>query len=200
MDSEFVKKRLEKDLQELKKMIEKHFEQRKEDEASIQQLEERIVKRKELRAQQLEERAKAEKARQEREKIEKEKKAAQEEEKRLEEAERKKAALAALNVKQGPKQERKKGRGTERDRKKKILAERRKPLNIDHLDVDKLKAKAKALWEHLQTLEDKRFDFEKMADTDKYNIQTLRCRINMQQDAVGKDTAKRRRIGKLQRK
>merc|ERR1712131_111963 len=133
-------------------------------------------------------------------KIEKEKKAAQEEEKRLEEAERKKAALAALNVKQGPKQERKKGRGTERDRKKKILAERRKPLNIDHLDVDKLKAKAKALWEHLQTLEDKRFDFEKMADTDKYNIQTLRCRINMQQDAVGKDTAKRRRIGKLQRK
>lgn len=45
----------------------------------------------------------AEKARQEREKIEKDKKAAQEEEKRLEEAERKKAALAALNVKQGPK-------------------------------------------------------------------------------------------------
>jgi len=200
MDSEFVKKRLEKDLQELKKMIEKHFEQRKEDEASIQQLEERIVKRKELRAQQLEERAKAEKARLELARIEKEKKMAQEEAKRAEEAERKKAALAALNVKQGPKTERKKGRGTERDRKKKILAERRKPLNIDHLDVDKLKAKAKALWEHLQSLEDKRFDCEKLVDTDKYNIQTLRCRINMQQDAVGKDSAKRRRIGKLQRK
>jgi len=200
MDSEFVKKRLEKDLQELKKMIEKHFEQRKEDEASIKQLEERIVKRKELRAQQLEERAKAEKARLEVARIEKEKKMAQEEAKRAEEAERKKAALAALNVKQGPKTERKKGRGTERDRKKKILAERRKPLNIDHLDVDKLKAKAKALWEHLQSLEDKRFDCEKLVDTDKYNIQTLRCRINMQQDAVGKDSAKRRRIGKLQRK
>ena len=54
---DFSKKRLEKDLQELKKMIEKHFVQRKEDEASIQQLEERIVKRKELRAKQLEERA-----------------------------------------------------------------------------------------------------------------------------------------------
>ena len=52
--------------------------------------------------------------------------------------------------------ERKKGRGTERDRKKKVLAERRKPLNIDHLDTDKLKAKAKALWEHLKSLEDKR--------------------------------------------
>ena len=45
-----------------------------------------------------------------------------------------------------------------------------------------------------------RFDLEKLTDTDKYNIQTLRCRINMQQDAVGKDSAKRRRIGKLQRK
>ena len=53
--------------------------------------------------------------------------------------------------------ERKKGRGTERDRKKKVLAERRKPLNIDHLDTDKLKAKAKFLWDHLKSLEDKRY-------------------------------------------
>ena len=35
MDSEFIKKRLEKDLQELKKMIDKHFEQRKKDEDTI---------------------------------------------------------------------------------------------------------------------------------------------------------------------
>merc|ERR1711915_142744 len=119
-----------------------------------------------------------------------------------EEAQKKKEAMAemALAAKSGMANRQRKGRGTERDRKKKILAERRKPLNIDHLDVDKLKAKAKALWEHLQSLEDKRFDCEKLVDTDKYNIQTLRCRINMQQDAVGKDSAKRRRIGKLQRK
>ena len=45
----------------------------------------------------------AEKARLEVARIEKEKKMAQEEAKRAEEAERKKAALAALNVKQGPK-------------------------------------------------------------------------------------------------
>ena len=56
-----------------------------------------------------------------------------------------------------PSLERKKGRGTERDRKKKVLAERRKPLNIDHLDTDKLKAKAKFLWDHLKSLEDKRY-------------------------------------------
>ena len=58
MDSEFVKKRLEKDLQELKKMIEKHFEQRKKDEEDISELESRIEKRKEARAKQIEERAK----------------------------------------------------------------------------------------------------------------------------------------------
>ena len=57
MDSEFVKKRLEKDLQELKKMIEKHFEQRKIDEADISDLEGRIEKRKEARAKQIAERA-----------------------------------------------------------------------------------------------------------------------------------------------
>ena len=49
--------------------------------------------------------------------------------------------------------ERKKGRGTERDKKKKVLAERRKALNIDHLDVEKLKSKAKELWDHLGSLE-----------------------------------------------
>ena len=52
--------------------------------------------------------------------------------------------------------ERKKGRGTERDKKKKMLAERRKPLNIDHLDPDKLKTKAKELYEHLTKLEKER--------------------------------------------
>ena len=43
-----------------------------------------------------------------------------------------------------------KGRGTERDRKKKILAERRKPLNIDHMDLDKLREKCQQLWDYLK--------------------------------------------------
>ena len=41
MEAEFVKKRLEKDLAELKKMIEKHFEQRKTDEEAITELQTR---------------------------------------------------------------------------------------------------------------------------------------------------------------
>ena len=43
-----------------------------------------------------------------------------------------------------------KGRATERDRKKKILAERRKPLNIDHMDLDKLRTKCQDLWDYLK--------------------------------------------------
>lgn len=56
MDGDFVKKRLEKDLLELKKMIDTHFEQRKKDEQELTGLEERIEKRKDVRQQQLEER------------------------------------------------------------------------------------------------------------------------------------------------
>ena len=44
----------------------------------------------------------------------------------------------------------KKGRATERDRKKKLLAERRKPLNIDHMDIDKLRSKCQDLWDYLK--------------------------------------------------
>jgi len=48
MDEEFVKKRLEKDLQELKRMIAYHFEQRKKDEEELTELKGRIEKRKEV--------------------------------------------------------------------------------------------------------------------------------------------------------
>ncbi|MDP0984112.1 hypothetical protein, partial [Klebsiella variicola] len=41
---------------------------------------------------------------------------------------------------------------TEREKKKKILADRRKPLNIDHLNEDKLREKAKELWDWLYSL------------------------------------------------
>jgi hypothetical protein len=42
-----------------------------------------------------------------------------------------------------------KGKGTARDVKKKILADRRKPLNIDHMDLDKLKQKVQELYDYL---------------------------------------------------
>ena len=43
-----------------------------------------------------------------------------------------------------------KGKGTARDVKKKLLNERRKPLNIDHMDVDKLRTKCQELFDCLR--------------------------------------------------
>ena len=48
MDQDFVKKRLEKDLEDLKRMIALHFEQRKKDESELEELKTRIDKRKQV--------------------------------------------------------------------------------------------------------------------------------------------------------
>ena len=48
LNEDFYKKRLEKDLAELKKMIETHFVLRKKDEEELQELETRISERKEV--------------------------------------------------------------------------------------------------------------------------------------------------------
>merc|ERR1712071_617839 len=83
------KQRMEKDLQELQLLINKHFEIRKNDDAELQELEGRIEKRKEERAEQM-------RIRHEREKEEKIRREIDEEQKKLEEEDRKKQAIAAM--------------------------------------------------------------------------------------------------------
>merc|ERR1711899_328772 len=91
------KQRMEKDLQELQLLINKHFETRQKDDAELQELEGRIEKRKEERAEQMRVRQEREKERLEREKEEKQRRELEEEAKKLEEEERKKAAIAAMS-------------------------------------------------------------------------------------------------------
>jgi len=67
--SDINRKRLEKDLAELKKMIAAHFEQRKLDEEELTNLSDRIEKRKKVREEQAIARAAREKERAEREKV-----------------------------------------------------------------------------------------------------------------------------------
>ena len=67
--SDINRKRLEKDLAELKKMIAAHFEQRKLDEEELSNLSDRIEKRKKVREEQTIARAAREKERAEREKV-----------------------------------------------------------------------------------------------------------------------------------
>merc|ERR1711934_758813 len=127
-----AKQRMEKDLQELQSLIARHFDLRKKDDAELEDLQNRIEERKDKRA-----------ARE-----------AEEERKKKEEEERKKQALANMSShNQGylARQNKggKKGRQTEREKKRKALGERRKPLNIDHLNADKLKEKCGELQKYL---------------------------------------------------
>ena len=56
MDDDFVKKRLERDLADLKRMCDDHFKKRAEDDSHITDLEGRISKRQESREKQKQER------------------------------------------------------------------------------------------------------------------------------------------------
>uniref|UniRef100_A0A3B4XIF7 Troponin T2e, cardiac n=1 Tax=Seriola lalandi dorsalis TaxID=1841481 RepID=A0A3B4XIF7_SERLL len=167
------KKRQEKDLTELQSLIEAHFIQRKKDEEELIALVNRIEKRRAERAEQQRIRAEQEKERQVRVE-EKERKELEEARKKLDEDAKKKKALTNMTQQYGG-QDGKKGakKQTEREKKKKILAERRKPLNIDHLNEDKLKEKANELWQWLLTLEAEKFDLGEKLKRQKYDVSTL---------------------------
>ena len=91
-----MKQRLEKDLQELQSLISQHFEQRKNDDVELGELQERIAKRKEQRAEQQRVRQDREKTRFEKEKIVRAERDAEEERKKLEDEEKKKQQITGL--------------------------------------------------------------------------------------------------------
>ncbi|XP_053271084.1 troponin T2e, cardiac isoform X2 [Pleuronectes platessa] len=70
---------------------------------------------------------------------------------------------------------------TEQEKKKKILADRRKPLNIEHLSEVKLKEKADELWHWLMTLEAEKYELTEKLKRQKYDINVLQTRIAVQQ-------------------
>lgn len=79
-----------------------------------------------------------------------------------------------------------KGKVTEREKKRKLLTDRRRPLNIDHLNTEKLKNKTKDLCKFLAILEEERFDFECIAARQKYDVSSLRQRVQMFLQMSGK--------------
>ena len=183
--------RMEKDLQELKTLIATHFEQRKRDDEELENLKVRIDKRKAERAEQMKIRQEREKERIIKEKEERRLKEEEEARKLVEEEEKKKAAIANMSSHYGgylARGDRQKGnkRQTEREKKRKILAERRKPLNIDHLQSDKLKDKAKELYAWMSQLEEEKYDFEMKLERQKYDINQLRQRVNEYMGKFGK--------------
>uniref|UniRef100_A0A8D0BG61 Troponin T2, cardiac type n=1 Tax=Salvator merianae TaxID=96440 RepID=A0A8D0BG61_SALMN len=175
------RKRMEKDLNELQALIDAHFENRKKEEEELIFLKDRIEQRRAERAEQQRIRSEREKERQARLAEEKARKEEEEARKRAEEDARKKKAFSNMLHFGGylQKTEKKSGKKqTEREKKKKILSERRKPLNIDHLNEDKLREKAKELWQNIHDLEAEKFDLQEKFKKQKYEIFILTARCD----------------------
>uniref|UniRef100_A0A3Q2EH31 Troponin T, cardiac muscle isoforms-like n=1 Tax=Cyprinodon variegatus TaxID=28743 RepID=A0A3Q2EH31_CYPVA len=151
---DIYRKRQEKDLAELQALIEAHFVQRKKEEEELIALVNRIEKRRTERAEQQRIRAEREKERQARLAV------------------RFTVYAYVLTLSFALISDTRKGgkKQTEREKKKKILAERRKPLTVDHMNEDKLKEKAKELWDSLRGLESEKFDLSEKLRRQKYDV------------------------------
>nr|XP_046250704.1 troponin T type 3a (skeletal, fast) isoform X10 [Scatophagus argus] len=192
------KKRQNKDLIELQALIDAHFECRKKEEEELIALKDRIEKRRAERAEQQRVRAEKEKERQARREEERRIREEADAKKKADEEAKKKSALSSMgsnysshlqraDQKRGGKKE------TEREKKKKILAARRKQLNIDHLNEDKLKDKINELYEWMRQLESEKFDHMERLKRQKYEVTTLRKRVEELSKFSKKGAAARRR-------
>nr|XP_020495811.1 troponin T, fast skeletal muscle isoforms-like isoform X7 [Labrus bergylta] len=191
------KKRQNKDLVELQSLIDAHFECRKKEEEELIGLKDRIDKRRAERAEQQRIRAEKDKERQARREAERLRKEEADAHRRSEDEAKKKmtlsnmgsgysSSLQRIEQKRGKKQ-------TEREKKKKTLSERCKPLNIDNFSEDKLRDKAKELWEWLYSLEEIKYDHNEALKRQRYEVISLRNRIDELQKHSKKGAASRRR-------
>ncbi|XP_069581720.1 troponin T, fast skeletal muscle isoforms-like, partial [Brachyistius frenatus] len=191
------KKRQNKDLVELQSLIDAHFECRKKEEEELIALKDRIEKRRAERAEQQRIRSDKDKERQARREAERQRKEEAEGRRKADDEAKKKNALSSMgsgfsshlqrvDQRRGKKQ-------TEREKKKKVLAERIKPLNIDNFSEDKLKEKANELWAWLHNLEAIKYDNWEKLKRQRYEVVSLRNRIDELQKHSKKGAASRRR-------
>ncbi|XP_037390670.1 troponin T, cardiac muscle isoforms isoform X1 [Pygocentrus nattereri] len=175
------RKRMEKDLAELQSLIEAHFESRKKEEEELHALTSRIEKRRSERAEQMRIRAEKEKERQNKLAEERARKEEEEAKKKADDDAKKKKVLTSLQFtgymqksdkKGGPKKQ------TEREKKRKILSERRKELNIDDLNAERLREKANELWKWMHQLEAEKFELQYRYAHQKYEVTVLRNRVS----------------------
>ncbi|XP_040265743.1 troponin T, fast skeletal muscle isoform X7 [Bufo bufo] len=193
------KKRQNKDLIELQSLIDQHFEGRKKEEEELIGLKERIEKRRAERSDQQRIRAEKEKERQNRLAEEKARREEQDALRRAEDDMKKKKALSSMGASYSSylaKADQKRGKKqTAREQKKKILADRRKPLNVDHMNEDKLRDKAKELWDWLYELESEKFEMGEKLKKQKYEVTTLRNRIDQLQKHSKKAAGGKGKVG-----
>uniref|UniRef100_A0A3B5BD73 Troponin T type 2a (cardiac) n=1 Tax=Stegastes partitus TaxID=144197 RepID=A0A3B5BD73_9TELE len=154
---------------------------RKKEEEELINLKDRIDKRRSERAEQHRIRSEREKERQKRLEEERARKEEEEAKKRAEDDAKKKKTLTSLHFggyMQKLTEKRSGKRQTEREKKKKILHERRKSLDVENLSQDRLKEKAKELWEWMYQLEAEKFELQYQLTSQKYEINVLRNRVS----------------------
>lgn len=174
------RKRMEKDLLELQTLIEAHFEQRKKDEEELLGLKDRIERRRSERAEIQRVRAEKEKDRQNRIAEERHRKEEEEAKRKADDDAKKKKVLSGMTNFGGflAKSEVRKGkRLTGREIKKKTLADRRQPLDIDNMREDALRQRAQEMWDCIYELESEKFDHMEHMKHQKYEIVVLLNRI-----------------------
>uniref|UniRef100_A0A3B3VY89 Troponin T3, fast skeletal type n=1 Tax=Poecilia latipinna TaxID=48699 RepID=A0A3B3VY89_9TELE len=172
---------------ELQSLIDAHFECRKKEEEELIALKERIEKRRAERAEQQRIRAEKDKERQARREVKMRKEEADAQRKADDDAKKKIALtnmgsgfsshLQRIDAKRGKKQ-------TEREKKKKVLAERIKPLSIDSLTDDQLREKAKELWDWLTNLEAIKYDHCEMLKRQRYEVKNVQTRVKLKNKNV----------------
>ncbi|XP_030771167.1 troponin T, fast skeletal muscle-like [Rhinopithecus roxellana] len=165
------KKRQNKDLTELQALIDSHFEAQKEEEELIA-LKDRIMSGAVQRAEQ--QRFHAEKEREHQNRLvvwsPMEKRVREEEEIAMRRAENDlKKVLSSMGAKYSSYLAKADQKGGEKQMGNKILAERCKPLNVNHLSEDKVRSKAKEPWGTLHRLETGKFKFGEKMKHQKYD-------------------------------
>ncbi|XP_072308231.1 troponin T, cardiac muscle isoforms isoform X2 [Eucyclogobius newberryi] len=181
---------MDKDLTELQGLIGAHFDKRKKEEEELLDLTDRIEKRRSDRANQQKIRAEREKERQNKMAEEKARREEEEAKKKADDGARKKLILSNFTFTGYKTQNGGTKKQTEREKKRNILRDRRKELNIDHLKEDKLKDKANELWERLRQLETEKYELQYKHTKQKYEVTVLRNRVTDHQK-ISKGRTKR---------
>merc|ERR1711910_87184 len=156
--------------EQLKDYINQWRDERAKEEAELKRLKDKQAARKEIRAEQ--DRLQAQKKKEEedaRKKAEAEKKAAQKEG-------GKKSSGPAMDARR----EMSKTKEQVEEEMKISLSIRIKPLNLDAMDSDELKAKARNLWDTILTLETDKYDYEQRQLAQDYELKELKERQKIQ--------------------
>merc|ERR1711997_467145 len=176
-------------------------DERAEEEEELKRLKEKQAKRKEIRIEQekklaQQKRAEEEKAR--KEEAEKREAEALEKKKALEDAERKRQEMMAAQKEKGGKKsqapamdarkEMSKSKEQVEEEMKISLSIRIKPLPLESMDSDELKAKANAIWNTIVSLETDKYDYEQRRVDQDYELKELaeRQKIQLRNKAVKK--------------